>query len=150
MQIAHLTTLLKRILILLAIACQKSEKNFVPSEKINKKCLSDFDEFFEKFGKDSLYQIDHIKFPIKYSFLSEDYQNVIDSILNKKDYHYINFDSDKKAMQSETGKYTVEKEKTKNKILYKQIGYDNGIYMTFEFQIINGCWYLVRISDEST
>ncbi len=53
-------------------------------------------------------------------------------------------------MEFEYDKFTVEKIETKDKVIYKRIGYDNGINIEYNFNLIDGCWYLISITDTST
>lgn len=53
-------------------------------------------------------------------------------------------------MKKEHDKYTVEIEKLDSMVKYLHLGYDNGIMDTYTFKLIDGCWYMVEILDEST
>ena len=35
-------------------------------------------------------------------------------------------------------------------VYYKLLGYDNGIHVSYRFELIDDCWLLVEILDEST
>jgi hypothetical protein len=74
----------------------------------------------------------------------------IEIIKSKFFYKYIDFTGDQKAMEFEYDKFTVEKIETKDKVIYKRIGYDNGINIEYNFNLIDGCWYLISITDTST
>ena len=115
-------------------------------------CSSEFEIFFRKFSQDSIFQKNSVKFPL--IKLSYDYETsekpVISYLKSSKNYNYTNFSKDSEAMEKEYDKYQIEKIRTKNGLIYKRIGYDNGIHISYEFQIIEGCWYLVKIIDEST
>ena len=43
----------------------------------NEVCDTDFNVFFKKFSKDSVFQKKHVKFPLKNSFLDDNYQNMV-------------------------------------------------------------------------
>lgn len=115
-------------------------------------CESDFDLFFKEFAKDSIFQKNHIKFPLRSAYYGGDAYDelIVEIIKTKEDFKYIDFTEDATAMQNETGKYATEKIKSKNKVVYKLLGYDNGIMVSYKFEIINGCWTMVEILDEST
>lgn len=102
--------------------------------------------------KDSIFQKNHIKFPLRSAYYGGDAYDelIVEIIKTKEDFKYIDFTEDATAMQNETGKYTTEKIKSKNKVVYKLLGYDNGIMVSYKFEIINGCWTMVEILDEST
>jgi len=115
------------------------------------KCPKKFETFFNQFGTDKSFQLNHIKFPLSYSFPSDDYVNTIDSVINKKDFQFINFSEDEKAMESEFDKYEIIITKIReDKMIYKRQGYDNGIFISYEFVWINNCWTMVKILDQST
>lgn len=144
------------ILFFALISCQRKDSTI---ENLNVKqmnetvdCESDFDAFFKEFAKDSVFQKNHIQFPLSASYYGgESYEKlIIDTIKTKADYKYIDFTEDVTAMQNETGKYTTEKIKSKNGVGYRLLGYDNGIMVSYKFEIMNGCWTLVEIIDEST
>ncbi|MBF4463665.1 DUF4348 domain-containing protein [Flavobacterium sp. LC2016-12] len=120
--------------------------------KSKKESLLDFNQFFEKFATDSIYQKEHIKFPLKCLFYDNaNYEKLeTELIASKSDFRYIDFSKDSKAMNQETDKFTIEKEKIKQGLIYKRVGYDNGIYQLYEFKVIENCWYLIKITDEST
>jgi len=115
-------------------------------------CSIIFDEFFERFSKDSIFQKQRVKYPLKWSYYDESYEKLTIDYVMKKDFAYIDFSEDKNAMENESGKYKVFIEKKgKNKINYLLKGYDNGLYMKYIFELDEReCWYLVEIIDEST
>jgi len=112
-----------------------------------------FEVFFERFGKDSLFQKQRVKYPLKESYIESLDPTIIktDTIYNISEYKYIDFIKDKDGMKREYEKYSIEIEKIDNEnIYYKNLGYDNGIHIIFKFKLIAGCWFLVEILDEST
>lgn len=115
-------------------------------------CESDFDLFFKEFAKDSIFQKNHIKFPLRSAYYGGDAYDelIVEIVRTKSDFKYIDFTEDATAMQKETGKYTTEKIKSQHKVVYKLLGYDNGIMVSYKFEILNGCWTMVEIVDEST
>jgi len=144
------------IFILFSIySCERKEST-IENSNVNQKiistyCESDFDVFFKDFARDSVFQKKHIKFPLRCSYYEDISSNeFVVEIKTKDDFKYIDFTEDSTAMQNETGKYTTEKIKSKNKVAYKLLGYDNGIMVSYKFEIINGCWTMIEILDEST
>jgi hypothetical protein len=147
-------------LTLLLLNCKEEKKNeIIPQKKelekniqIEEECLQDFEQFFEEFAKDSIFQKEHVKFPFKYYFhediMSDKFS--IEIVKSKIFYKFIDFTKDQKAMESEYDRFTVEKNETKDTVIYKRIGYDNGINIEYKFNLINGCWYLISITDTST
>lgn len=122
---------------------------------IPENCDMTFEEFFENFAKDSLFQKNRVKYPIKliigyYDFDKRKDTASVEFILNKNKFNYIDFTEDKDAIEKEYDKYTVSVENLDSIVNYKLRGYDNGIRVNYKFKLINGCWFLVEILDEST
>jgi hypothetical protein len=140
---------------------KKSSNEFpkVETKKLNEietvqeeDCILDFEKFFDKFSRDSIFQKRMIKYPLKLQYYDESSYDELktDLIKNESNYKYIDFTNDTNAMKSKTSKFTVKKKITKEKVIYTRFGYDNGIDISYEFKLIDGCWNLVRITDEST
>ena len=112
----------------------------------------DFDRFFERFSKDSIYQKQRIKYPLNESYIKSLDPTVIHvNKINVNEYRFINFGIDKYALQKEYDKYIVKIEKlNSNLVQYYWYGYDNGINITYKFKLIGNCWLLVEILDRST
>lgn len=115
-------------------------------------CSLVFDEFFEKFSKDSLFQKRRVKYPLKTSYIEDvETGNLTTKLIsNTYEYNYINFTKDKNAMDKEYDKYSVYIENLEEIVYYKLLGYDNGIHVSYRFELIDDCWLLVEILDEST
>jgi hypothetical protein len=113
-------------------------------------CDTDFDVFFEKFSLDSVFQKEHIKFPLKRSHLDNDYQDFVSEDVTESEYHFMDFASHKNGMKQEYDKYTVEITEGKDTVAYFMKGYDNSIMINITFSFFDGCWYLVEIEDAST
>lgn len=147
-------------LISLFLNCKEEKKNEIKPKKkgtekniqVEEECLQDFEQFFQQFAKDSIFQKEHVKFPFKYYFhediMSDNFSTEI--IKSNSFYKYIDFTKDQKAMEYEYDRFTVEKIETKDTVIYKRIGYDNGINIQYKFNLIDGCWYLISITDTST
>ncbi|UOY08524.1 DUF4348 domain-containing protein [Muricauda sp. SCSIO 64092] len=128
----------------------KKENIEVPTE-MAKDCDQTFDAFFERFAKDSIFQKNRVKYPMKWFY----YEDVTDEkptleLVENGSFDYVDFTKDKEAFNNEYDKYEIEIEKEENNNLYKLLGIDNGIHVTYKFSLIDGCWYLVEILDEST
>ena len=134
------------------VADGQEEEDVAKPIDMAKDCNQTFDDFFERFAKDSTFQKKRVKYPMKESYIESlaPTRIRVDSI-TYRDYVYIDFTKDKKAMNNEYGKYETEIEVVNSNIIYyKWLGYDNGIHVTYKFNLIEGCWYLVEILDEST
>ena len=118
-----------------------------------KNCNETFEEFLERFGKDSILQKKRILFPLQQSYLYDN-ENGKDSIveekLSRKLYKFIDFSQDKNAWKKSINGYDVEIEKKENGIIYGLRGIDNGIREDYNFILKDNCWYLKSIDNRST
>ena len=131
-----------------------NKKEEVPIHVL-KDCNKSFEDFFKQFSRDSIFQKNRVKYPLQYLVSDYDYTTNKDTIgvelIQRRKYNYLDFTIDKGAMNNEYDKYTVETKKINgNTIHYMHLGYDNGIQVTYKFKLIEGCWYMVEILDEST
>ncbi|WP_459211248.1 DUF4348 domain-containing protein [Aquimarina rhabdastrellae] len=131
---------------------EEKQKQIVFKQPNQKDCNQDFEMFFEKFSRDSLFQKDRVNYPIDYSFYEDvtSEETTIEIIRKPSEFDYINFKDDLEAKNKEYDRFSVVKEKKSDLFLYKRIGIDNGIRETYSFMKIRGCWFLVSILDEST
>ncbi len=122
------------------------------SETVLTNCSLVFGEFFEKFSKDSLFQKNRVKYPLKTSYIEDiETGNLTTKLIsNAREYNYIDFTKDKSAMDKESDKYSIDIENLEEIVYYKLLGYDNGIHISYKFELIDGCWLLIEILDEST
>jgi len=145
------------VLFLLFSCKENDRKNDLELKKENlitsKKSLEDFDLFFKKFSKDSIYQKERIQFPLKCKTPDENDlmgEKNKTKLINISNFEYIDFTQDSLAMKKETDKYTIEKKEKKGYMIYSRLGYDNGIYELYKFKLIDGDWYLIEIENLST
>jgi len=117
-----------------------------------KNCDQTFDDFFERFAKDSSFQKNRVKYPMNWFFYGNaNYQTLEKEVINSKDkFRYFDLTKDKEAIKREYGAFKIEKTKFKDSLIYKRTGLDSGLLMSFKFSLIDDCWYLVEILDEST
>ena len=106
-------------------------------------CDSDFNIFFEKFQKDSAFQIRHVKFPYMYYYSDEDFPlDMMESAVWKEDFETIDFKSDTNSqftinfINKIDSVSCIKQNKSKSIIEYK-------------FVIINHCWFLVEVIDNT-
>ena len=108
----------------------------------------DFDVFLDQFSEDKNFQNSRIVFPLKFSTYPENEDKIKIKYLEKLS--HIDFGDDENAMERDYDKYTVEiKKKNDTIILYKRLGYDNGIDQKFYFNKRGSEWYMVAIDDFS-
>lgn len=129
-----------------------NDKSKIISQSLDRDCNQNFEEFIDVFGSDSVFQKQRVKYPLKWKYIEdlEDSKLETDLIGGSAQFNYIDFTEDKNAMQKESGKYEVFIQKDKDSANYQLKGYDNGLYISYKFKLINGCWFLVEILDEST
>jgi hypothetical protein len=145
------------ILFLLFSCKENGRKNDLKFKKENlatsKKHPEDFDLFFKKFSKDSLYQKERIQFPLKCKSPDENDplgEKMQTKLINSSSFKYIDFTVDSLAMKKETDRYTIEKKEKNGYIIYSHLGDDNGIYELYKFKRINGEWCLIEIENLSS
>ena len=104
----------------------------------------DFNEFFELFNKDSIFQITRVEFPIKVKEINADFE-VEDVVISKSDYLVINL-----KPKSDNNDYTLKTIVFKNKATIQIRGIGNGIMKDMFFEKVSKQWKLVTWIDEST
>lgn len=130
-----------------------SEKKVeITSSEFAKDCNQTFDEFFDRFAKDSVFQKERVKYPMEWSYYGEaNYQELITEIVDSKQkFRYFDFTDDKNAINREYGAFEVNRINHIDSVIYQRIGLDTGLLISFKFQLIDNCWYLVSIVDKST
>lgn len=138
------------LIILLSFSCQKQNKDSANKSvlkiEIKKSDIiqdEDFENFFERFNNDSIFQVSRVDFPIKVIELDTDNLKEDTLELNQTNYYF-------QEIAKESRDYNIEKSISKDstKIILK--GIDNGIYKEIFFFMDNGKWKLKTWSDLST
>ena len=129
----------------------KTNKENIQVIELQKNCNETFESFFDTFSSDSIFQKNRVKYPLKELYADDlESSKMKVNLINISNYRYQDFTVDKNAMNNEYGKYTIEiDKKSESSVHYKHLGYDNGISITYKFNLIEGCWYLVEIEDMS-
>lgn len=124
----------------------KNEENKTIPVELVKNCDQTFEDFFERFSRDSIYQKSRVKYPLKWYYLEDNESNKLrfDVINKKDDYDYVDF-----TLDNQSDKYEVVHEKKEKEMNYILKGNDSGLFMTYKFKLIDGCWYMVEIEDKS-
>jgi hypothetical protein len=106
--------------------------------------VENFDIFFDKFQKDSIFQKDRIIFPLKYFTYDTKTDSFSEEFINKKEWKYFDFSKLPEnylrkiiKISDDEFKYNIQIE-------------DTGVYVDYIFKIHNGKWYLVEVNDKST
>ena len=120
---------------------QKIENNFKSQENQELTVEEDFNTFFEKFKKDSVFQKQRVVFPLKVRVFNIDNLKTEENSLEEKDYEFLKIDENEVSMEKKISKDSV-------KIILK--GKDNGIYIETQFLKDKGIWKLESYNDQST
>ena len=120
---------------------QKIENNFKSQENQVLTVEEDFNTFFEKFKKDSVFQKQRVVFPLKVRIFNIDNLKTEENSLEEKDYEFLKIDENEVSVEKKISKDSV-------KIILK--GKDNGIYIETQFLKDNGIWKLETYNDQST
>ena len=120
---------------------QKIENNFKSQEDQVLTVEEDFNTFFEKFKKDSVFQKQRVVFPLKVRVFNIDNLKTEENSLEEKDYEFLKIDENEVSIEKKILKDSV-------KIILK--GKDNGIYIETQFLKDNGIWKLETYNDQST
>ena len=120
---------------------QKIENNFKSHENQELTVEEDFNTFFEKFKKDSVFQKQRVVFPLKVRVFNIDNLKTEENSFEEKDYEFLKIDENEVSMEKKISKDSV-------KIILK--GKDNGIYIETQFLKDKGIWKLESYNDQST
>ncbi|MCQ6958508.1 DUF4348 domain-containing protein [Mucilaginibacter aquariorum] len=101
---------------------------------------ADFDSFFKKFKSDSVYQVEHIKFPIKITVTEDDRDSV--TYIKKNKWHYVRLTNNKEDIYKKA-------RSNKNSVTVQYTVEDTGILMSFDFAYRDGKWRLTSATDSS-
>lgn len=120
---------------------QKIENNFKSQENQELTVEEDFNTFFEKFKKDSVFQKQRVVFPLKVRVFNIDNLKTEENSLEEENYELLRIDENEVSMEKKISKDSV-------KIILK--GKDNGIYIETQFLKDKGIWKLESYNDQST
>ena len=120
---------------------QKIENNFKSQENQVLTVEEDFNTFFEKFKKDSVFQKQRVVFPLKVRVFNIDNLKTEENSLEEENYELLRIDENEVSIEKKISKDSV-------KIILK--GKDNGIYIETQFLKDNGIWKLETYNDQST
>jgi len=106
----------------------------------------DFINFLTKFSKDSIFQIKSISFPIKESFADSDndYETATKTI-KQDDWKFWKLTADINQLMILS---IIQTDNRYRNIFFR--GVENGIWVKYTFERINGNWKLIRLEDYST
>ncbi len=119
-------------------------KNSVPIEQPD----DTFEEFFQKFKQDSVFQINRIRFPLKITIIDIT-ENVSQDWMQQQEWNYLDFHYDESFADRKIDAYTQEILINPDSTLLKYRGVDNGIYINYVFYLIDEKWTLISFEDYS-
>ena len=109
-----------------------------------------FESFFNEFTDDSVFQINRISFPIKYSMLSEETDDLILKEVEKDGWRFVDFTEDPLAKNRAIDAFDVKiTRKDSLNVDYERAGIDNGISVIYSFAKQGNKWYLISVLDRS-
>ncbi len=130
---------MKILKIALAVALLISATNVFAQKTEN------FKTFWKSFVADSVFQKERTQFPLtfmyyQYGEIEEEHDDLIKEKISADDWWFLILEDQysKNKIKKENGRYIVE-----------QIGIENGIYIKYTFEAIDGKWYLVMLFDQS-
>ncbi|KGO91560.1 hypothetical protein Q766_16960 [Flavobacterium subsaxonicum WB 4.1-42 = DSM 21790] len=114
-------------------------------------CEVNFDAFFKAFVKDSLYQREHIKFPLLLHYYENSADTLITEYVGRDNYqHFLKLpqtDFQSYAKSKINYKHEIDRNKDTVTCIYKAI--ESEQTLNYKFSYYNNCWYLVDIHDYS-
>ena len=102
-----------------------------------------FESFMEKFSLDSLFQESRVVFPLKKKYLNEDLKEV-EKLVEAADWWRLILE----ATDNYSMRYFENKKVNQGVVEFR--GIENGISLTYIFELKNGEWFLVEMEDLST
>lgn len=107
---------------------------------------NEFFDFLTKFSNDSIFQINHITFPLTESFADsdKDYETVTRTI-KSTDWKFWKLTDDINRLMVLSN---IQKDNKYRNIFFR--GVENGIWVKYTFEKINNDWKLIRLEDYST
>lgn len=114
-----------------------------------KNLIEDFDVFFERYRRDSVFQKERTNDVLLF-FSYPDEENLKVSKHTKEDFDFFDYTEDDLAYNKESNAYKVKLEVETDSIIYYRLGIDNGIHMFEVYKVVkNDKWYLTAIHDYS-
>jgi len=126
-------TVLATIILLTFISCDKPRTQ--EKRNISNSSIENFDSFYDKFHKDSLFQISRLKFPLKGGRFEEDGEEK----WTKKNWSMLK----NKIYDVDTTEYKVSYERHEKNFKEKVWLEDSGFSFEYNFELINNKWFLV-------
>ena len=126
--------------VILMTSCKSSKSNST-KDFVNKSSIENFDEFYNRFHTDSLFQMSRIKFPLK--GVKVDWEG-------EKKWSEENWITMKtKIYDVDTSQFKTEYKKTDESFTEKFGIEDSGYFSEYRFNLIHKKWYLVYANEQN-
>lgn len=107
-----------------------------------------FEDFFNKFRSDSLFQVERVKFPLQLVTWDID-DNLASEEINRENWRHLRFEYKNEFKTREIDAYTQEIKIYADSAKIELRGVDNGIQIDYVFNKVNGQWTLTTERDYS-
>lgn len=107
-----------------------------------------FDDFFNKFKSDSLFQMERVKFPLTLVTWDLD-DNLATEEISRENWRYLRLEYKNEFGTREIDAYTQEIKIYADSAKLELRGVDNGIHVDYVFNKVNGQWTLTTERDYS-
>jgi hypothetical protein len=129
------------IITLLLVNCNKREINTISNTNKEKITIEDFDKFYDKFHKDSIFQMSRIIFPL--DGIKVEYDG--EKKWSKKNWTTLKT----KIYDVDTTEFKIEYKKTNDSFYQKFWIEDSGFWGEYRFGLINNKWYMVYAVEQN-
>ncbi len=134
--------LLGSLVFMFLISCGKAGKSSRNEE--------DFSVFFDKFSKDSAFQVSRVKFPVT-ALLFTSSDRIRDTLsIEQAQWKFMDFAKDKSARFNKYEKYEpLLLKEDEHHVIYRLEGIGQERKISYHFEQQEGTWYMVKLSDDS-
>jgi len=113
-----------------------------------KNCGEDFKVFIEKFKKDSIFQKQHIEFPLDEYYSDEDFPlDIMERSIDEEHFTFIDFENELPIELRNKNLYDIHINQGNDTIFYQMFGKNNSIDVTYTFKCDQKTYKLVKIED---
>ena len=109
----------------------------------------DFDDFFDRFKTDSLFQVERVKFPMTLKSWDIDEDKPTTDEIEIGSWRHLRFEYNDEYAKREIDAYTQKTKVFVDSAKLELRGVDNGILIDYDFIKLNGQWFLVSEKDYS-
>jgi hypothetical protein len=120
-----------------------------PGQPETSDAAENFEDFFERFKNDSLFQVSRVKFPWTLTTWEPGTDAPSKELVNKKGWKHIDFHYEDTYATRQIEAYTQQVKSYGDTVKLEMRGVDNGILTDYEFTQDNNKWFLVSAKDYS-